>query len=484
MVQMPSIKALKSFLITSQLVELDDWNQVIQDVGEDNVTEILDVFEQRHALTALQRSRILNDDANSLLLGRYKIMYRNGSGSFARVFRASTLNNEKIVALKLLRERWATSPAAVANFQREAHICQRFQHPNIVPIYEVVSDGPNHFIAMEFVEGGNLRDFLRMRQSVTPVEAIGCAHNICSGLSYAHSKETTHRDVKLNNVLMGTDRTAKLVDFGLAGEFNVTQSRNEEVVPCALEYAALEKGTNAPRNDPRSDIFFAGAILYELLSSESPWPRTRNREERKQLSRYTQYRPLHFFRPDLPQSILDITARMMEVSPNNRYQTADEAKSDLREVLQELGAWTADKEAAETNGHPVAAEDGDFHLLIVDNNKSRVKVLRPYFERHGFRLSFVDDPETALEQLKGCTPPSGLLFLADSACDSVLSIFPQTQAWGRTLKTPCLGVFSADDKEYVRQAITSTRFGTTMFQPATLRDIRRHFEEMVSLNKS
>lgn len=483
MVQFKSNDGLKRFLIGSQLVTSSDWEQVAGLFrSTDNVQGIVDKLAERDFLTPLQRNRILSGDGESLLLGKYKLLYRNGSGSFARVFRASTRDGRRTVALKLLRERWAQDPKAVEGFQREAKICQRFKHPNIVPIYDVDSDGDDHFITMEFVEGGNLRDFLRIRANVTPGEAARCMHDICSGLSYANALDTTHRDLKLTNVLMGSDGTSKLVDFGLAGAETPTQSYISDDVHRALEYASLEKGTNAPRNDPRSDIFFAGAILYELLCSESPWPRTRDREERKQLSRYTQIRPLHTFRPDLPDSVLDITAKMMEVSPSARYQTADSVLVDLKSALQDMGEWKEPSSQTTNNGQ-VKEEQSTFHLLVVDTIEKRKDAILQYFDRkHGFELTFCDEPNAALDQLKSRRPPTGILFLADTTRSAVLDLFPQMQAWGRSLKVPCLAVFPEDDEASIREVITSTRFGTIMFQPATLRDIRQHFETVGQAN--
>lgn len=440
----------------------------------DDIAGIVDKLASADLLTPLQRNRILGGEGESLLLGGYKLLYRNGSGSFARVFRAATLDGRRTVALKLLRDRWSQDPEAVRSFQREARISQRFRHPNIVPIWDVVSDDDCHFIVMEFIEGGNLRDFLRIRANVTPAESAQCVYDICSGLSYANSLGTTHRDLKLTNVLMSSDGVARLVDFGLAGAHASLHSLLGDDVHRAIEYASLERGTNAPKNDPRSDIFFAGAILYELLSNEPAWPRTRDREERRQISRYTQIRPLHTFRSDLPKSILDITAQMLAVSPSERYQTADEVCADLQTVLQEFGVWQQRPQPA-LNGQVLPSEV-DFHLLIVDTINKRVEALQQYFSRkHGFRLTVCDDPYVALNQLKGRCPPAGVLFLADTTRDTVLSIFPEAQAWGRTLQVPCLAVFSEDDEELIRQTITSTRFGTTMFQPATLRDIRKYF---------
>ncbi len=477
MVQFNSNDALKRFLIDSQLITAQDWDQVdLLFRNVDDVQGIVNKLAEMDAITPLQRNRILHGEAESLLLGNYKLLYRNGSGSFSRVFRASTRDGGQTVALKLLRERWAQDPASVKGFHREARICQRFRHPNIVPIYEICSEQNNHFITMEFVEGGNLRDFLRIRDNVTPAESAQCLYDICSALNYVNSLDTTHRDLKLTNVLMSSNRTAKLVDFGLAGADSTPQSFVSDGVRRALEYASLEKGTNAPKNDPRSDIFFAGAILYELLSGESPWLRTRDREERKQLSRYTQIRPLHTFRPDLPQSMLDITSRMMEVSPSVRYQTAEAVCSDLKAALQEFDAWNKSAHQPVPHGTSQVIVS-DFHLLVVDTIATRKDALKQYFnKKHGFRLSFSPDPPEALNQLKGRHPPAGILFLADTTRDAVLNIFPEVQAWGRTLKVHCLAVFPEDDEDLIRRTITSTKFGSTMFQPATPRDIRRHFE--------
>ena len=477
MVQFNSIDALKRFLIDSQLISAQDWDQaVLRYRRTDDVQSIINELTEKDAITPLQRNRILNGDAESLLLGNYKLLYRNGSGSFSRVFRASTRDGRQTVALKLLRERWAQDPVAVKSFHREARICQRFQHPNIVPIYEISTDQDNHFITMEFVEGGNLRDFVRIRDNVTPAESAQCLYDICSALSYANSLGTTHRDLKLTNVLMSSNRTAKLVDFGLAAAGSPSQPFDSYGLRRALEYASLEKGTNAPKNDPRSDIFFAGAVLYELLCSESPWTRTRDREERKQLSRYTQIRPLHTFRPDLPKAMLEITSRMMEVSPSDRYQTADAVCRDLKAALQELDAWKESDSQPVPNGRNLVVASG-FHLLIVDTIAKRKDALKQYFHlKHRFRLSFVADPAAALNQLKGRHAPAGILFLADTTRNTVLDIFPEVQAWGRKLKIPCLAVFSEDDEDMIRQTITSTKFGSTMFQPATLRNIRQHFE--------
>jgi serine/threonine-protein kinase len=483
---MASIKSkdgLKTFLLTSRLLTPADWAKAEPDLHElTDVSTILQTLERKQLLTSLQTGRILKGETEGLVLGRYKLLYRNASGSFARVFRAITLDDNRTVALKLLRERWADDARTVASFEREARICQKFVHPNVVPIYDIGNEGRFHYFTMEFVEGGNLRDFMKIRKTLSPLEATRCIYHICCGLEYALSKGATHRDLKLTNVLMSSSGVAKLVDFGLAGAESPSQAGTSDEVQRALEYASLERGTNAPRNDPRSDLFFAGAIFYELLTGEGPWARTRDREERQQLSRYTNTRPLESVLPELSSSIVKVCRRMMEVSPSARYQTPTEVVCDLRAVLEELGEKV---EPAMGHGKSLTIEvKPDFHLLVVDSLKKRCAIVKEYFEKHGFDITFKQSPSEALEKLKSNKPPDGILFLADNESAPVLEVYPQVQAYARSQKVPCLAVFSAEEADSVKKKVMSTKFGATMFQPATLRDIRTHFEEIGAITRS
>ena len=482
---MPPIKSkdgLKSFLLTSRLLKPAEWALVDAEASScETVREMLDVLERRQLLTPLQTGRIIKGETEGLVLGRYKLLYRNASGSFARVFRAATTDDNQIVALKLLRERWAEDPKAVAGFIREAKICQKFIHPNIVPIFDIGDHEKFHFFTMEFVEGGNLRDFVKIRQVLNPLEATRCIYQICSALEYALTLCATHRDLKLTNVLMSSTGVAKLVDFGLAGAENPTQAGTSDDVQRALEYASLERGTNAPRNDPRSDIFFAGAIYYELLTGEPPWPRTADREERLQLQRYASVRPIQQVKSSLPPSICRICMRMMDVNPSDRYQSAAEANRDLRMALAELGEPVEPVPGVQSGDALDNFSRPEFKLLVVDSSKKRQKVLNQYFDKYSFSLQFTQQAAKALEVLKGKSPPGGILFFADEDSSETLEIYPQMQAYGRSLKVPCVAVFAANEEEDIKRKLNSTKYGKTMFQPTTLRDIRKHFEAITGI---
>ena len=153
---------------------------------------------------------------------------------------------------------------------------------------------------------------------------------------------------------------------------------------------------------------------------------------------------------------------------------------DMKAALIELGEWTAEDDDVSV----AVGESQPFELLIVDSVKKRIKALKEYFAKHEFETSFVSHPDVAIERLKGSNPPDGILVLADHFTDEAVTAFPQMQAYGRSKKVPCLAVFPQEVEDRVNKAIRSTRFGATAFQPATLREIRLHFEEVGAITRS
>ena len=239
--------------------------------GDASFDDLMNALVRRNAPTTYQVGRLRKGETEALRLGPYKLLYRNAAGSFARVYRAASVEDGRLIGIKLLRQRWASDPRIVGLFRREGELGKRLKHKNIVPIYDVVSEGNKHYFTMEFVEGGNFRDFLKIRGKFSPAEATKYVCDMAEGLQYALGQGITHRDLKLTNVLLSSQGVAKLVDFGLAGNEGGL-SQFEEEVDRAVEYASLERGSNAPDNDPRSDLYFLGAIYYELLTGQPPYP--------------------------------------------------------------------------------------------------------------------------------------------------------------------------------------------------------------------
>jgi CheY-like chemotaxis protein len=168
---------------------------------------------------------------------------------------------------------------------------------------------------------------------------------------------------------------------------------------------------------------------------------------------------------------------MMQISPNDRYQSATEVRRDLRAALIELGEWEANDEDTEVEPF---SQSCPFQLLVVDSVKKRITALTEYFAKYNFDVTYVAHPDVALERIKGGQPPNGLLILADQFTEETLKNYPQVQGYARSKKIPCLAVFPRNDRERVERAIRSTKYGATAFQPATLRDIRKHFEDVAA----
>lgn len=436
--------------------------------------DLMQALESKNYLTPYQISCLNKGELDKLVLGEYKLMYRNASGSFARVFRACSIKDGRMLGLKLLRQRWAKDPKTVREFRREAELCKKLQHPNIVPIYEVGSQGENHYFTMEFVEGGNLRDFITIRKKLTPAEAVRCALDMCNGLDYALSLGITHRDMKLSNVLMNTQGVAKLVDFGLAFS-NETMGRSSSESPQhAVEYATLERWTDAPQNDPRSDLYFLGTVLYELLTGVPPYPPSRNRDERKQITRYKNVRPIKELEPNLPRIVVSIVDRLLQINPNHRYQRPSEVILDLKAALAELGESPAPEAVSEKNQPTISKPPRVLPtVLCVESRAKQQNQLRKYLSNRGFRVLMLTDVERALMRLEA-NPPDCMVLMGDSIGDSVITAYERVARADNSVI--CIAVLS-ERQGSSHANLEQTHTARVLVQPVTLRDLRReiHF---------
>ncbi|MFG0332001.1 MAG: protein kinase [Maioricimonas sp. JB049] len=429
--------------------------------------DLLKILKRRQLLTDLQATRIQRGDHDGLVLGDYKLMYRNAAGSFARVYRACSVVDGSMVGVKVLRERWAADSDMVKLFHREGDIGKRLKHANIVPLYQVAVQGKFHYILMEFIEGGNLRDFLRIRGRLEPLEACKYTLHMTQALEYAFGMGVTHRDLKLTNVLMSSQGVAKLIDFGLAADEATVNRAGGVDLQQALEYSTLERNTGAPKNDPRSDLYFLGGILYELLCGEPPYPRTADRDERKRFGRYRDVRPIAMQMPEISLRLGDLVNRLMHISPSERYQTPTEVIADLRLVMTELGG--------NTNGRTSGNERPT--VMCVEHRTKQQDLLRDYLSRHGFRVLVLSDIERALTRLSQ-QPPDCILLMGDAIGDRVAEDFMRAQDIGRERQFSVVCVLSEKQKP-LRESIPSvSAHATVLQQPVILRRIRTAIEEL------
>jgi serine/threonine protein kinase len=457
-----NLQGLEAFLIEHRLVDSAQWQECRRLRGAAlTYEEAIRLLEQQGALTGYQAQKLLKRETDGLRVGRYKLQYRNASGSFARVFRGCSVEDGQTVAIKILRQRYATDPRAVMLFRREGELGKRLKHKNIVPIYEVGSDGDQHYFTMEFVEGGNFRDFIKIRKKFAVPEATQYVLDMAEGLEYALSLGLTHRDLKLSNVLLSAQGVAKLVDFGLAGQ-DTSLAAMEEEVDRAIEYATLERGSGAPDNDPRSDLYFLGAIYYELLTGVAPYPSTRNREERRLFSRYRDIREIRSVDPSLPPAVVDIVEGLMRIEPRERYQTPTEVVGALRSALGQQGTAVAApvKPAAPTL--PT--------VICVEHRHKQQDALRDYFTKHGYRVLVLSDPIRALNRVDS-EPIAGLVLIGDALGDDVGNVYQAAAT--RTKRRGTAVVLALSSKRAgLAQGLPTYDHARVLTEGVTLRSIR------------
>ncbi len=208
--------------------------------------------------------------------GRYELLELLGAGGAARVFRAHDRVLDRIVAVKLLRAEYGTDPDFVARFQREARAVAALSHPNIVEVYDYGAFADTYFIAMQYIEGTDLKAILRREGRLAPHRAVALVSGVLRGLGAAHEHGLIHRDVKPQNVLVrASDGLVKFTDFGVARAVGAAQRTADGTVFGTAHYMAPEQATGAAVGPP-ADLYAAAVVLYEALAGP---PAVRGRDD-------------------------------------------------------------------------------------------------------------------------------------------------------------------------------------------------------------
>ena len=364
---------------------------------------LLQASLRRGWLTNYQIERLNSGEDRGFFFGPYKALYVAGAGTFARVFRCVHRETEIVVAVKVLRARFSDNDAFINHFMTEAKLVAELKHPNIVPVYSAATQGHLHYMAMEFVEGQTLREFLKIRKKVDTKTVIQVGIDACSGLEYAlRTKKLPHRDLKLSNIILSSTGQAKLVDFGLA---SIAQEKTGQDIPFlrnqqSIDYIALEKASGAPRMDERSDLYFLGCILYHLLCGTSPFLETKDRTKRMDRSRFFDIKPIQTVEPDTPGFVSALINKALMPNVDQRYQKAGEMLNDLRNAARRLesGEGGASSIASlrlgqTSNRHERMKNLKTKTVLIVDANPQTQSYLKALMEKLQFQTLCVNNPD-------------------------------------------------------------------------------------------
>jgi serine/threonine protein kinase len=297
-------------------------------------------------LTDFQAEQFLLGKWRGFTVGKYKLLERVGVGGMGQVFLCEHLFMKRRVAVKILPPAKAEQPAALGRFYREARAAGQLEHPNIVRTHDIDQDGNLHYIVMEYVDGSNLLDMVKKHGPMPAPRAAHYIRQTALGLQYAFDNGLIHRDIKPGNILVDRTGTAKLLDMGLA-RFHQDQSDmltvkyDDKIVLGTADYVAPEQVANSHSVDVRADIYALGGSLYFLLAGHPPFPNG-TVSQKLLWHRTKDPTPLRQVRPDVPEGLAAVVAKMMHKDAGQRYQMP-------AEVAAELERWAATDDAVPSN---------------------------------------------------------------------------------------------------------------------------------------
>ncbi len=428
---------------------------------------------------------MLRGERTGFFYGDYKVLYLVGTGTFARVYRAAHKKTGDIRAVKVLRRRFVDNPVESERFTREGQMGASLRHPNIVPIYEVVAQGESHFIVMDFVEGRNLREFIRIRKKFDPADATKLVSDVCAGLAYAFERGICHRDLKMSNILVSSRGQAKLVDFGLAGGEGADDDP-DSANPRTIDYAGLERATGVRKDDPRSDIYFLGCIYYHLLAGAPAIVETRDKTQRLSKGRFRDITPISILDPGLPKSIVAVVNKAIEFNPGQRFQSPGEMLAELKTAAARMNETDApaSAEASGRSKSAAVAAGSQRSLMVVESNVELQNILRERLKSSGYRVLVTQDPERALGRfVEDSKAADCVMFCATGLGEPALDAFNRFGENSNTQSIPAVLLLAENQQQWKAQAkLDKHRVAISM--PIKLRELRELLGKLIPAESS
>ena len=263
-------------------------------------------------------------------LGRYKILAELGRGAMGVVYTAQDPELDRVVAIKTIDMALEEGEKAQyeARFRQEARAAAGLNHPNIVTVHDIGRSGDIAFMAMEYIEGVELRTLLEPGKPLAPAQAISIAAQIAEGLAYAHEHGVVHRDVKPRNIMVLPDGHIKITDFGIARMRSSAAQTQAGTLMGSPRYMSPEQ-VSGQRADHRSDLFSLGVVLYEMLAGAPPFAGENVTALMYQIVHVAPPAP-SVAAPAVPEVLDVIVAKLLAKPLEDRYQAAADLARDLR----------------------------------------------------------------------------------------------------------------------------------------------------------
>jgi len=262
-----------------------------------------------------------------ILAERYELIEKIAEGGMARVYRGRDLVLKRTIAVKVLKDQMTGDLAFIRRFEREAQAAAALSHPHIVNIYDVGEQDGIHFMVMEYVEGNNLKEYIRQKGRLPVFEAVQITRQIAEALDQAHGAGMVHRDIKPQNILFSRSGKVKVTDFGIAiaGD-GVTVTVGDEIIG-SVQYISPEqaRGEIACK---QSDLYSLGIILYEMVTGKVPFS-GENPVAVAMKHIQEQIVPPRQVQSDIPESLEQIILKAVQKDMADRYGSAGEFLEDL-----------------------------------------------------------------------------------------------------------------------------------------------------------
>lgn len=265
----------------------------------------------------------------TFLQDRYEIIGRIGSGGMSDVYKARDRKLNRLVAVKVLKEEFGHDHDFVNKFKMEAQAAAGLSHTNVVNIFDVIDEGELHYIVMELVEGITLKSFIKEKGRLQLDQTLGISIQVAQGINAAHEQHIVHRDIKPQNIIISSDGTAKVADFGIARAAS-SNTMNASAMG-SVHYISPEQA-RGESSDERSDIYSMGITMFEMITGRLPFDG--DTPVAVALAQIDQEMPVASdFNTDSLPEFDNIILKCCQKKPERRYQSMEELILDLRKIL-------------------------------------------------------------------------------------------------------------------------------------------------------
>ncbi len=274
----------------------------------------------------------MDNNIGKKLDGRYELLELIGVGGMADIYKAKDITEDKIVAVKILKNEFVGSEDFIRRFRNESKAIALLSHPNIVKIFDVGFTEKLQFIVMEYIDGITLTDYIAKQGVLKWRDVVHFTMQILKALQHAHDRGIVHRDIKPQNVMLLSDGTIKVMDFGIARFNRETDKTVSDKAIGSVHYISPEQA-RGDVTDERSDIYSIGVMMYEMLTGKKPFDGD-SPVSIALMHMQSQAKKMSEINNSIPEGLEEITEKAMQKEPSKRYQTAGEMMKDIEEFKQ------------------------------------------------------------------------------------------------------------------------------------------------------